>query len=246
MSVRFDANTDRLRISSAPAMGNMTMMMWVWKSVDIADHEFGAGIYDTGAGAGTVWFITETADRYRFWDWATTGYTSSGPAPVIAEWRRIALAYDTTNGYSLYEGDADPTAAVAELATAVADGSHTPSFVAMPAWDYYNGLYGLTGYFNGRVANWKIYTERLSLARIKEELAYFNPQSSTNLWAAWPLKLHTDLNDISGNARHLASVGSTACTTEADPPITDDPSGGTASTVPLRDSRHQYQHILVR
>jgi hypothetical protein len=82
--------------------------------------------------------------------------------------------------------------------------------------------------FLGRV---RAYESALTLAEIKTELS-FNAAQKAGAWASWELPDNTDLNDDTGNARHLTGSG----TINNGPALPDEPSGATRDVFFARPS----------
>src|SRR3546814_9767414 len=68
---------------------------------------------------------------------------------------------------------------------------------------------------NTRVAYARLHAAVLTPTQIDAEAVSATPVITANLWASWPLTVHTDLTDHSGNGRDFTAVGTLS--TEADP-----------------------------
>lgn len=217
MSVRFDTGSERVfRTATVPTFGDFSATWWAYRVTDLGDNEPMFAYFESGGGTA-LYAKTSSTDEMQAvrLDFTGNGTTTWG----TAVWRRFALVFDNTNNtVTLYSGNDDETTDLTQVGQVSETGSITVDQIA------FGGTILPGSGFNGRVANLKLYTAILSTARLKEELAYFNIQDSTNIWGAWLLKDHTVLTDNSGNSRDLSANGTLS--TEADPPIADDPTGG--------------------
>jgi hypothetical protein len=216
-AVRLDTASERLfRTATVPTYGDVSLLWWAYRVVDTGDFETLGGFFESGAGQA-LWIriVGGSTDAPEVVNYTPTTDASDAGAWATGGWRRFALVFDNTaNTLTLYEGSEDESTDMVQTAQ-VAETSGTQ-------WDqiFLGGTLIGSG-FSGRFANVKLYTEVLSTARLKQELAYYNIQVSTNIWGAWTLKEHTDLTDASGNGRSLSANGTVS--TEAGPPITDGP-----------------------
>jgi hypothetical protein len=79
-------------------------------------------------------------------------------------------------------------------------------------------------WLNGNLAAVKIYTRALDATEAATELGYYNPVSTTGLYAAYPFWDGPSTTDTSGNGRTLS--GGSGTTAEAGPGIPQAPSVG--------------------
>lgn len=80
---------------------------------------------------------------------------------------------------------------------------------------YYIGEHGAD------IAYWRVWSAALSPAELTAERASPTPVRTADLWAHWPLTVHTDLTDASGNGRHLSATGTLE--TASNPPVDAEP-----------------------
>lgn len=73
---------------------------------------------------------------------------------------------------------------------------------------------GTSDMLDGRMAYARLWTVALSEAEIDAEMPSTTPVRTANLWANWPLA--SDLNDTSGNARHLTHGGTPSYSAQPD------------------------------
>lgn len=223
-SCRIDATADRLiRTATVPAFGNFTILFWGHRLVDGGDNETMFSEVNTGSGSAIGNYVAGagTDNPGIVSTGPTINAAGSGSAWTTGTWRRIAMTFDDAgNSIKLYEGDADPTTALTNTSTITDSGSFVVDQIGFP----FHNLIGGT-FFSGRIGNIKLYTAVLTTAQMKTELQYFNVQDATNVWGAWTCKTETaTITDTTGNGRSLTGTG---LTSEADPPITDAPSGAT-------------------
>lgn len=223
-SVRFDASAERVfRTATVPAFGDFSISWWAYHVSNLGDYEYMPLVYESSGGTAITTRVDGSGVPQLLRPDFTTA-TSSAGAWSTGTWRRFAMVFDNAGDLiTLYEGDADPATALTSTATLAYTGSFTTTEIA-----FSGALLGGAGYFDGRVANLKMYTAVKSAGFLKTELQYFNVQNSTGLWGAWVLKAHTALTDSSGSSRDLSANGTVS--TEADPPITDAPTGGATCT----------------
>lgn len=222
MAVRFDAATDQLALADAPSSTNpFSFSAWV-RNIELV----GFGTIMRLRAAGTVASFTASSGGSNGPQLATTGGTAgpivgggSGSLPADA-WRRVAFVIDGSgsNNCTVYWGDDDPDTDLLTAVGTVAVGSPTALSVGG------RGGGDTTERWGGDIAYARGWTAVRTAAELKAELASTAPVVTSNLWADWPLTVHTDLTDHSGNGRNL-SAGSTATTTEDGPPLTVETTG---------------------
>ncbi|MGB3443905.1 MAG: LamG-like jellyroll fold domain-containing protein [Actinophytocola sp.] len=220
MAVRFDAATDRISYTGGapnPTAG-LTVTAWAYVSVDQNDYATICRLYNGGTAAT---FAT-SGDGLGGPNYFTVGGTlTSATGFVVGQWRKVAISCTGTSG-AVYVA---APAGVTEVDTGTVAGVAAPNAVTLAG----RATADSSEWWNGRLAHVRVWTVALSQAEIEAEWASATPVRTSGLWAAWPLAVHTDLTDVSGNGRHL-TAGSTATTTEADPPIAVDTTGTATGT----------------
>jgi hypothetical protein len=211
VSVRFDAATDRVSYTASnppsPATA-ITVAGWMYISVDRNDWSTLIRLHAATGGTTNVVLGTQV-DGTTPSIFSASG-TVLGSSCTVAAWYRIALTL-TGSAAKLYQ-------ATAAGATVLTSGTVTPGTAPTGLTLGGRSLTDATEWFNGRLAYWRVWSAVLTQTEIEAEWASATPVRTSGLFADWPLTAHTDLTDHSGNGRNLAA-GSTATTTEADPPV---------------------------
>lgn len=219
MAVRFDAATDQLALADAPASSApFTACGWV-RNVELV----GFGTIMRLRAAGTVASFTASSGGSNGPQLATTGGTAgpivgSGDGSLPADaWRRVAfvIAGSGTDNCTVYWGDDDPATDLLSAVGSVAVGSPTALSIGG------RGGGDTTERWGGDLAYPRAWDAVLTATELKAELASTEAVVTDGLWADWPLEVHTDLTDHSGNGRHL-TAGSTSTTTVDGPPLVAD------------------------
>lgn len=212
MSVRLDAASDRMSFSGTMfAVGSgFTATAWVYVVTDTNDFATFARLHASSGGSTIVTWAT-SGDGLGGPNYFTSGGSvSNGTNMAVGAWRKVAVSCSGTTGKS-YVATVGGATEVDSGTVAVG----TPSGITVGG----RAPSDATEWLNGRIAHLRIWTAELSQAEIEAEWASATPVRTSGLWADWPLTGAGDLNDASGNGRHL-SAGSTAVTTEDGPPIT--------------------------
>lgn len=196
MAVRFNASGESL--SRARLSGARTLMGWFRIVTDRNDYTafFGAGdnrLLGTDSDGTTLLFydgaVEFTSTNLTVGTWYHLTLTLSSDAPGGA-----FVAY--LNGALSMNGN-----------TSAAD-SGTTMYVA-------NDAYG--EWLNGNVAHVKLWSAVLTAAEVQQEMYTVAPVRTDNLFAWYPLDLHTDLADYSGAGNGWTGNGT--LTTEDGPPV---------------------------
>jgi hypothetical protein len=223
VSIRIDATGDILeRTATVPSFGSFTLTLWLYRAVAHAtEPETAFGIVDNTSGDCLAIFCDGDTDVLGINE-STGWHTGTGSTFTPGTWKRAALVFDNIAAtVTLYEGGDDETVDLTQTLQLPVASVFTVTHVMANFQSITGGVL-----FSGRFANIKLYTAVLSAARCKEELAYFNIQDAANIWGAWTCKTDTTtITDASGNNRPLTGTG---LTTEADPPIDDEPGGALA------------------
>lgn len=225
MSVRFDAATDQLAIASAPSPTSaITGTAWVR---NIEGLSFGT--FFRLRAAGTIIALTASSGGLNGPQGNTTGGVAGpyvpgvGDALPVNSWRRIGFKISGTT-CTVYWGD-DAGGATGTASATVATGSPTDTSVGGRGGGDTSDRWG------GDIAHLRFWTAVLSQAEIEAEWASATAVRTSNLWASWPLTDASTLTDASGNGRTL-TAGSTAVTTQGDPPIASSTTGVAAGLAP--------------
>jgi hypothetical protein len=208
VSVRFDAATDQVSRANPPSVAaGFTLLGWVRVRVDTNTWATFARISVSGTTIVT-WFTSEDGTSGPNYFSGGGTLTNSTGTPVDA-WRKVAIACTGTSGKVYIQNPGNAT----ELDSGTVSSAGTPTLLAVGG----RGSAGDGEFLNGNLARLRLYSAELSQAEIEAEWDSAVAVRTAGLWADWPLA--TDLNDVSGNGRHL-SAGSTAVTWEDDPPTT--------------------------
>lgn len=236
MSVRFDAATDRISGPASPAPPDtatgITGCFWAFLSVDQAANET---LFRLHAASGATTRLTlatlPATTTPALFSIGNGGGVSSPLGLSTTAFRRIGFTCTGTTG-TIYAGD-DAGGATVSASGTVSGGATASGFTlgGRSASDS-------TEWLNGRLAYLRLWSTVLSQAEIEAEWAASAPVRTSGLWADYPLTAHTDLTDHSGNGRNLVA-GSTAVTTEADPPV-----GGPPTTSPVIPRRFRTGVLL--
>lgn len=218
MSVRFDAATDRISITTAlpnPADG-ITLTAWAYVSVNTGTNATLARLW-TDAGATTsVTFATDSDGL------SGPGYFTGGGSVVattnfvVGSWRKVAFTRSSTTGH-VYVAT---VGGVTEHVSGTVGGAANPAGLTLGGRSPVDG----SEFFNGRLAYVRVWSGQLDQTQVEAEWASTSPVVASGIWADWPLTVATDLTDHSGNGRDLIA-GSTSVTTEDDPPLTANVTG---------------------
>jgi hypothetical protein len=137
---------------------------------------------------------------------------------AVGAWRKIAISCSGTTGKSYV----NTIGGVTEVDSGTV-GVGTPDGITLGGRSSSDS----SEPFNGRLAYVRVWTTELNQTQIEAEWASATPVITASLWASWPLTDSTDLTDHSGNGRSL-TAGTTAVSTEADPPLSGSVTGTAA------------------
>lgn len=213
MSVRFDATSDQIERTTAPAIGTSgwTFTAWVYLSVDRNDY---STIMRMSASGSTRANVATDSNGQTLAHFTIGGSLTSATTMTAGGWYRVAVSIASSGGTSstgvLYTAAATgPVSSTSGTVSSNNDADH----IAIGG----RGAGDSSEWFNGRVAHARMWTAALSQAEIEAEWGSATPVRTSALWADWPLTSASDLTDHSGSSRAL-TAGSTAVTTEGDPP----------------------------
>lgn len=225
MAVRFDTATDRISYtaSNPPSTAAFTITAWAYVSTDTDANATLARLHAATGGTTIATWATGSDGLSGPNYFTTSGSITNATNFAVGAWRKVAIAATGTTGKSYV--------ATVGGATEVDSGTIAtgqPTGITLGG----RSVGDSSERFDGRLAYVRVWSAELTQVEIEAEWASTTPVKTANLWADWPLTVHTDLTDHSGNGRNLVA-GATAVTTEADPPISSSTTGLVAASVPL-------------
>lgn len=213
MSIRFDAVSDRITYAGSnppDPSGGFTLTAWAMIRIDSNLNATFARTHVV-AGDSTSFNGATSSDGTGGPNYFTAGGTVTATTNfVVDSWRKIAFTCSSTTGHVYVAAVGGAT----EHVSGTVGGAATPTGITLGGRSAASTDEGL----DGRLAYVRVWSTALSQAQIEAEWASTTPVVTSGLWADWPLTVHTDLTDHSGNGRNLVA-GSTSTTTEADPPV---------------------------
>ncbi|WP_225811333.1 LamG domain-containing protein [Streptomyces spinosus] len=227
MSQRSDAASDRVSYTASPPpdpASAFTVTLWARLRVDRDDFSTMVRLHSASGGSTTV----------------NVAGGSNGTTPVVVSpgntsgivgtdslavdtWRMIAVTVSGTGatGGKIYTRSIGGTT---NIVTGQVSGGSTPDGITL-----FGRSPGDAGeWFNGGLAYVRVWSAVLSQAEIEAEWASPTIVRTSGVWANWPLL--TNINDVSGNGRNL-TAGTTALTTEDDPPLTTTVTGSATAAL---------------
>lgn len=211
MSTRFDAASDRVSFAGSMfAVGSgFTITAWAWVSVDTDANSTFARLHSSSGGSTVVTWATGSDGLSGPNYFTGGGSVTNATNMAVGAWRKIAISCSGTTGKSYVNTvggttEADSGTVAVGTPDGLTLGGRAPADSSEP--------------FNGRLAYVRVWTTELTQVQIEAEWASTTPVITSGLWANWPLTDSADLTDHSGNGRNL-TAGSTAVSTEADPPL---------------------------
>lgn len=209
MSIRFDAAADRLTYTGSipdPAAG-LTITAWVKIVNDRNDFSCWFRVYN--GSFGTVITSESDGDGTGGNNYFTAGGSVSNAQQLgVGTWRAIAASHDTGTTGKAYVRIGGTTTVNSGT---VAGG--TPGGICLGGRDSGDA----TEWFDGELAQVRIWSTELSQAQIEAEWASPTPVITSNGYANWPLANATDLTDTIA-ARTLTTPNGAGQTTGADEP----------------------------
>lgn len=217
MSIRFDAAADRLTYTGSPPVpaSGLTITGWVKVQVDRNDWSTWIRLYDSGFS--TVANAATDSDGLQGNSYFTAGGSVlNGQTLSVGTWAAVAIAHNVgTTGKSYVRLSGVTTASSGTVS------SGTPAGLCIGGRDSTDA----NEWFNGEIAQIRIWSSELSQAQIEAEWASSTPVISSGLYANWPLTNATDLTDTVAS-RVLTTPNGTGQTTGTDDP----PNSGAAAT----------------
>lgn len=218
MAVRLDANGDYL--SRTDPGGAFTFSCWVkWKGTGgYSPVMFSAWFGGTWSGSsGRITYDPDIGGG----DVVLTGTTIRDGIPSTDTWYFLCFVFDGTFGDNCIRGDF------------VGDGDSISLGITVSSYGSVGnsmrvGDGPVSGtWSNVSVAGAKCWTRALSASELETERYSETVVDSTNLWAYWPLSVHTDLTDAYSDKDWTGN--GTLSTESDDPPWT----GGGRNPVPM-------------
>lgn len=194
---------------SASGANDFTIAAWVSRETDTGtvDNVFGA--FDASSGTASGRYISVNAsDNYI----VTGATTNTLTAATLAQW--TYLTYGTTG---IYDGDSRYGTSTTLTNVAASVGTNTTLFYLLLG-RYTDG----TSYFKGKIAHFRAWKSKLTLAQLEAEMVSATPVITANLYLDW--EFDGNANDGSGNGRNGTITGSTFA-------YVDGPLAGGASAV---------------
>jgi hypothetical protein len=211
MSTRFDAASDRISYAGTMfAVGSgFTITAWAWVSVDTDANSTFARLHSSSGGSTVATWATGSDGLSGPNYFTGGGSVTNATNMAVGAWRKIAISCSGTTGRSYVNtigGTTEVDSGTVGVGTpdGITLGGRAPADSSEP--------------FNGRLAYVRVWTTELTQVQIEAEWASATPVITAGLWASWPLTDSTDLTDHSGGGRNL-TAGTTAVSTEADPPL---------------------------
>lgn len=209
MSVRFSGSAAQALRRTADLLSSnaaYTWMAWlspsslasymtIWNQCDGTFQHFEALELPNDSGGPL------SATLLNNWNFARADSTTH---PGTGTWYHVALVRESATALKLYvNGTLEATN------TADVTGRAAPTQMEV-------GQALSNNPWNGRVAAMKAWSAVLTQPQVAAEMAYAFPVVSGSVYGWWPLQVHTDVADKSGNGRNWTVSGTLS--TEADPP----------------------------
>lgn len=214
MAVRFSAGNAHLTYTGtlpAIATTGITITLWAYLSVDRNDY---SNLSRLVGSSGSISALETEANGTQISSFGAGGSLNSGYDLTVGAWHRLAVTISPTGVLKLYAALETGSTTVATGSTGAATGT---SFTIGGRADN-----PFAEWFNGRIACERIWAAVLTQTEIEAEWGLDAAVRTADLFADWPLSGASDLNDASGNGRHL-TAGAVAVTTEDGPPVESAP-----------------------
>lgn len=221
MSQRSDQASDRVSYTASPPPAPATAFtatFWVRLRVDRDDFSTMMRLHSSSGGSTTVNITTGSSGTTPIVvSPGNSGGIIGTDALAVDTWRMIAV---TVAGTGATDGKIYTKAigGSTNTVTGQVSGGSTPDGITL----FGRSSGDSTEWFNGGLAYVRVWSAVLSQAEIEAEWASATIVRTSGVWANWPML--TNINDISGNNRHL-TAGTTALSTEDDPPLASNVTG---------------------
>jgi hypothetical protein len=197
MAIRFDAAGDRVYIATTlpnPATTGLTILGWWRVRVDRDDY---SAYYRTSAAGTSIHTVETTSTGLGVNIFTPSGEITDTYINAVDEWVGIAVVDNgsgTVTQYVRPDGGATTS-----NSGAIASG--TPDLLCVGGRSQSDA----TEWFNGAATHVRVFADALTQAEIEDEWASANPVLTA--WADYPFQ--SDIQDASGNGRHLTAVSGT-------------------------------------
>ena len=215
MALDFGASNRRIDISSAASIEGMTefsVLMWIYADATAKDDGL---FYRVNASNGSVYrFIYEdTSGNIQFAVWQTNAdidyvITNDG-AGAAGSWKCVAGTFDTTNETQIYSGDLTTPLSEASYGTTYSGGSGGLATHDGTLTVGNNSFVQSTRFFDGRIAIFKHFSSRLTLAELIMQQYTFAPRSDMNVFMQMGRSGTTTQIDLSGDSNNGSITGAT-------------------------------------
>lgn len=225
MSLRADQASDRVSYTASPPpppATAFTATFWARLRVDRDDFSTMMRLHSSAGGATSINIATGSSGTTPVV--VSPGNTSGiagADALAVDTWRMVAV---TVSGTGATDGTIYTRAVggSTNVVTGQVSGGATPDGITL-----FGRSAGDAGeWFNGGLAYVRVWSAVLSQAEVEAEWASATIVRTSGVWANWPML--TSIDDVSGNGRHL-SAGTTALSTEDDPPLSANVTGTAAA-----------------
>lgn len=213
MAVRIDAVADRLTAAvTLPAVtAGITVTGWIKRKVDRDGYSTWLRLHTGGTGGGSTIITFGTGSSGD----STYGYyTSSGEATLVQPvpqdvWVPVAVTHNAGTTGSIYARLSGTT----YVASGTVNGG-TPTGICLGGRDATD----TTEWFNGELAQFRIWNTELSQSQIEAEWASATPVITSGLLYNWPLANSADLTDTVAARTLTTQSGGTPTTGSDNPP----------------------------
>jgi hypothetical protein len=197
MGIRIDSASDRVYIAAtlpAPGTTGLTVLGWWRVRVDRDDY---SAYYRTSAAGTSIHTVETTSTGLGVNIFTPSGEITDTYVNTVDEWVGIAVVDNGSGTVTQYARPLE--GATTSNSGTIATG--TPDQLCIGGRSQSDA----TEWFNGNAAHVRVYADSLTQAEIETEWA--STTAVLTAWADYPLI--ADLDDASGNGRHLTAVSGT-------------------------------------
>jgi hypothetical protein len=223
MAMLFDAATDRISYTggSTPPDTSTGFSLFMWLRLDTDQSGSDTFFRLHAASGGTTRATCATPSTGTGPSIFTSGNTGGVICPAsltVGTWGWTGIACTGTTGtiYGRSTGGGST-----QSASGTVSGGATATAFTLAGRSSADG----SEWWLGALAYARLWSAVLTQSEFEAEAGATAAVRATNLWGDYPLASGGDLNDISGNARHL-TAGSTATSTTTGPTISAGPAKG--------------------
>lgn len=210
MAVRFSGSTEYYRTSTfGVSSGDMTVLCWVNLAVDRNTWTTMWALEDSSTDSNAWWDLQANTTGTVIGLHTSGGAAGSSYAITVGTWHKTAVILSGTTA-TFYAAAAGSTLTLQQTETSTAA---TPT---SRAW-FFIGSNPFGEFFNGTVANFKLFNTALSVGACESELAQYVPHNTTNLVRYHPL-VNPELINYS-TAGNLTQAGAGTPVRADGPPI---------------------------